>query len=139
VAELLAAETMERRLGDLGAPYRSGRAGAFARAAKTSLVAGAGALAWGGRRDSSRGGFGARLRPAGSRDRRAALAGAGLLAAGSLLERWAVFRAGVQSAADPAATVGPQRERLGRSAQAGAEPAPASVRLATAEGPHRAG
>ena len=110
VAELIAAQAMEHRLGDLGEPYRSGRAGVFARAATVTLAAGVGAMARGGRRD-----------------RRVALAGAGLLAAGSLLERWAVFRAGFQSAADPAATIGPQRERLRRSAQAGAAPAAGPV------------
>jgi hypothetical protein len=101
VAELIAAQVMEHRLGELGEPYRRGPAGAFAWAAKATLAAGAGTLAWRGRRD-----------------RRAAVTGAGLLAAGSLLERWAVFRAGFQSAADPAYTVGPQAERR-RSAQAG--------------------
>lgn len=123
VAELLAAGAMERRLGDLGAPYRSGRAGVFARAA---LAAGVGALAWDARQragGSHRGTRGARP----SRDRGLTLAGAGLLAAGSLLERWAVFSAGAQSAADPTATVGPQRERL-RSAPASGECAAGSVR-----------
>ena len=110
VAELAAAALMERRLGDLGEPYRRGRAGALARAAKAMLASGAGALAWGGRRD-----------------RRATLVGAGLLASGSLLERWAVFRAGFQSAADPAYTVAPQAARL-RAAQPGAEPAAGPVR-----------
>jgi hypothetical protein len=108
VAELVAAEVMERRLGELGEPYRHGRAGAFAWAAKATLAAGTGVLARRGRRE-----------------RRAAVAGAGLLAAGSLLERWAVFRAGFQSAEDPRFTVGPQRERL--SAPAGSSPAAGPV------------
>jgi hypothetical protein len=91
--EVGATRAMEERLGSAGAPYRSGEAARLAKAARTSTVAGA-VLALAGRR-------------------RAAAVPAGLLlAAGSLLTRLAVFRAGFESAADPAATVGPQRRRL---------------------------
>ena len=87
-------QMMLRRLGDLGEPYKSGRAGTYAMLAKALSVAGAGTVAARGRR---RGG--------------AALGGA-LVLAGSIFERWNVFKAGFQSAADPKYTVGPQRERI---------------------------
>jgi hypothetical protein len=87
-------QMMLRRLGDLGEPYKSGRAGTYAKLAKALSVAGAGTVAAGGRR---RGG--------------AALGGA-LVLAGGIFERWNVFKAGFQSAADPKYTVGPQRERI---------------------------
>jgi hypothetical protein len=99
VAEVCAARLMERRLGDLGEPYRRGSAGVFGRAAQGLAAAGAGVLA------ATRG-----------RSRGATLAGAGMVLGGAMLERWAVYRAGFQSAADPSHTVGPQRERLARAA-----------------------
>lgn len=92
-AEVAAFRAMQRRLGPAAGPYRDGRAGRLARAAETCTVGGAVLAAAAGRR-----------RPA------AAAAGT-LLCAGSLLMRFAVVRAGVESASDPAATVGPQRER----------------------------
>jgi hypothetical protein len=95
VSEVCAARLMERRLGDLGEPYRQGQAGAFARAAQGLAAAGAGVLA------ATRGGR-----------RGGTLAGAGMVLGGAMLERWAVYRAGFQSAADPRHTVGPQRERI---------------------------
>jgi Polysulphide reductase, NrfD len=93
--ELGATAAMERRLGELGAPYRSERAGALARAAKALTLAGAVTATAGGRRS-----------------RRVALASAALVTAGAVCTRFAVFHAGRQSAADPAATVAPQRRRL---------------------------
>ena len=48
----------------------------------------------------------------GRRRRGAVRIGAGLLLAGAACERWAVYKAGFASAADPAYTVGPQRDRL---------------------------
>jgi hypothetical protein len=45
------------------------------------------------------------------RSRALGIAGGVLLTAGAVLERWSVFRAGFQSAADPRATVVPQRTR----------------------------
>jgi hypothetical protein len=95
VAEVAAMRVMERRLGAIGSPYGEGAAGACKRAAHGLIAAGGLAVATRGRE----------RRPA------AVLGGAALLA-GGLLERFAVFRAGFPSAADPAATVGPQRERL---------------------------
>lgn len=100
VAEVCAARVMERRLGELGAPYRSGRAGTLSRTAQGLAAGGAGVLAVGAR----------------GRRHGATLAGAGMILAGGMLERWAVYRAGFQSAADPRHTVGPQRERIERAA-----------------------
>src|SRR3954447_9232264 len=92
--ELGADRAMEERLGDLAEPYRSGKASTPAKTAKGLLAAGA-ALALAGRR-------------------RPALAKAGAVAtlAGVALTRWSIFKAGFESAADPAFTVQPQRERL---------------------------
>jgi hypothetical protein len=85
---------MEERLGEVGEPYREGRAGRLTRLAKRLVGAGAAVMAIGGRR------------------RAGAVVGGGLLVAGALAERLAVFHAGIQSAGDPAAVVGPQRRRL---------------------------
>jgi hypothetical protein len=95
VAALGLLETMERRLGPLGEPYREGDAGRFGRAAKALIGAGALGLAAFGRRS-----------------RVAAGVSAGAVLAGAAFERWSVFRAGFQSAADPKYVVGPQRERV---------------------------
>jgi hypothetical protein len=94
VAEVVVAAVMERRLGEVGEPYRRGRAGVYGWLGKGALGFGAAFIAARGRGD-----------------RRAALVGGGLVLAGSLLERFAIFRAGFQSAADPKYTVGPQRAR----------------------------
>jgi hypothetical protein len=90
---------MLQRLGELGEPYRSGRAGTYAKLAKALSLAGSGTVAARGRR---RGG--------------AALGGA-LVLGGAIFERWAIFQAGIQSAVDPKYTVGPQRERIGARRQ----------------------
>lgn len=93
--ELATTKRMERRLGRVGEPYRSGGSGRLMRAAEvvTTISAVGGALVAG-------------------RSRRAAAAcGAGLLT-GSLLTRFGIFQAGLASAKDPSYTVGPQRERL---------------------------
>jgi len=92
--ELGADRAMERRLGDLGEPYKSGSASTPGKAAKTLLAAGA-ALAVAGRR-----------RP------RLAKLGAAASLAGVALTRWSIFRAGFESAEDPRFTVQPQRERI---------------------------
>ena len=94
VMELAADRAMEQRLGGLAEPYKSGQAGAPAKAAKGLLAAGA-ALGLAGRR-------------------RPALAKAGALAtlAGVALTRWSIFKAGFESAEDPRFTVQPQRERI---------------------------
>jgi polysulfide reductase-like protein len=94
--ELAAVTLMERRLGELGAPYReAGPARTPGRLAKGATAAGALLAAAVGRRS-----------------RPAAIAGGALLTAGAVLTRWSIFKAGSQSAADPRATVGPQRERI---------------------------
>jgi hypothetical protein len=95
-AELAAVEVMERRLHPrVARAYREGAAHRLGVGAKVLLLAG-----------------GAVSAAAGGRSRPAAVAGAACITAGAVLERWSVFRAGFQSAADPGATIEPQRERL---------------------------
>jgi formate-dependent nitrite reductase membrane component NrfD len=103
VVGIAATEVMTRRLGALGAPYGSGAAGRLKQAALGLTAAGAGVVA----------GLGARSRPA-------AMAGGALLLGGALCERWSVFRAGFQSAADPDATIGPQRRAIAAGERRGA-------------------
>jgi polysulfide reductase-like protein len=90
VLELAATRRMHARLGELAAPYHDSRATRVA----SALTAGGAMLL------------------AGRRRRTGALA----LLAGSASQRWAVFRAGVASAADPQATIGPQRAGLSGAA-----------------------
>jgi len=85
---------MERRLGDLGEPYHTGKAGAFARAAKAATAAGTALGVVAGRRP-----FLGRV-------------AAGLVMGGAVAERFAVFRAGFQSAEDPRYVVMSQRGRV---------------------------
>lgn len=89
--EVSAFRAMKSRV---GGPYEDGRAGRLAKAAEACSTSGAVVVVVAGRR-----------KPA------AAVAGL-LLCAGSLLSRFSVFRAGFESAADPSATVGPQRRRV---------------------------
>jgi Polysulphide reductase, NrfD len=98
VAGLAGLQVMERRLGDLGEPYRTGAAGRLKHAAEALTAAGAAVIAAAGRR------------------RPAAVAGGSLLLAGAMCERWSIFRAGFQSAADPRYTVEPQRRRVNAGA-----------------------
>ncbi|WP_019634761.1 NrfD/PsrC family molybdoenzyme membrane anchor subunit [Actinomadura atramentaria] len=85
---------MERRLGMVAEPYKTGRGGRLMRAAKILSVAGAvGGAALGGR------------------SRTAAVAAGTALLAASACTRFGVFYAGMQSASDPKYTVVPQRER----------------------------
>jgi hypothetical protein len=100
VAEQVVMHRMQARLGPLGAPYHQGPAGRYERAAPILGLAGGLTLA-------ARALFGRRRRAA-------AVAGGALLVASSVTTRFAVFHAGRQSAEDPAATIGPQRKRLGR-------------------------
>jgi hypothetical protein len=93
--EVVAFRAMTDRLGEVGGPYRTGRAGRLAQAAEACSAAGA------------------LLSLTASRRRPVAVAAGALLCAGSLLTRFSVFRAGFESAADPAATIDPQRRRLG--------------------------
>jgi Polysulphide reductase, NrfD len=102
VAGLGALQIMERRLGGLGEPYRTGAAGKLKRAAEALTAAGAGVIAGAGR------------------GRPAAVAGGSLLLAGAVCERWSIFRAGFQSASDPRATVEPQRRAIGTGMRRGA-------------------
>lgn len=97
LGELAVDGTMRRRLGPIGDVYERDRAGRFHRAARATTVAGAALVAAGG-----------------GRRRPLAMVGSALLLAGSVCTRWAVYRAGFQSAADPVATLGPQRARLVR-------------------------
>jgi hypothetical protein len=92
--DLAAMWRMDRRLGRLAEPYRSGRSGRYVRAG--SALTAAGTL----------------IAVAGRRSRLAsALAGATLVA-GSACARLGIFHAGSASAEDPQATIRPQRERL---------------------------
>lgn len=94
-AEAASSELMERRLGMVAEPYRTGTGGRFLKAAKVLGVLGV---------------AGAHL---GRRSRvTTALSGAALMGA-SLGTRFGVFHAGIASAEDPRYTVVPQRERLG--------------------------
>jgi len=102
-AELVASEVMERRLGPLGSRYTTGRAGRWRQAARILTAGGAvGAL------------LGRRRRPV-------AVASGLAVLAGSLATRFAVFHAGLASAADPADTVVPQRQRLAERERADVE------------------
>jgi formate-dependent nitrite reductase membrane component NrfD len=103
VAEIALTEAMKRGLGEHGQAYESGSAHRFDRAASALLAAGAGLVAARGRRSRAA----------------SALAG-GLLLAGALSTRWSVYRAGFNSAADPAAVIRPQRERIRRGLTRGA-------------------
>lgn len=92
--ELLGSHRIQSRLGLLGEPYRTGRAGALLRAGRALTAAGvAGAL------------LGRRSRLV------SALSGAALLAA-SAATKFGIFEGGLASARDPKYTVVPQRERM---------------------------
>lgn len=122
--ELGSKELMERRLGELGEPYRHGPAAKFGHVGRACLVSGTALVASRGRHS-----------------RPAAIAGGVLLCAGAVSARWSVFKAGFQSAADPHSVVGPQRAAIGRGERAGAsrrdakldEPRPSIGSPATAE------
>ncbi|GAA3141036.1 hypothetical protein GCM10010486_03750 [Nonomuraea roseoviolacea subsp. carminata] len=94
VVETAAGTLMERRLGMVGRPYREGRAGRLMGTARM-LTAGGGLLA----------------AVAGRSRVLTALSGLALTA-GSLCTRFGVLEAGRASAADPAYTIVPQRDRL---------------------------
>jgi hypothetical protein len=94
-AELASVTLMERRLDPLvGRPYHEGAAGRLGRLAKLATAAGGLAAA--------------------TRSPAMARTGGALITTGAILTRWSVFRAGFQSAADPRATVEPQRARKQR-------------------------
>jgi formate-dependent nitrite reductase membrane component NrfD len=95
MAELVASEVMERRLGMVAEVLHTGTAGRRLRVAKSLTAAGAlGAATVAGRN---------RIGAVG--------AGAALLA-GSALTRFGIFAGGMESARDPKYTVDPQRARL---------------------------
>ena len=104
--ELVMSTWMQRRLGDLGEPYRHGRAGALSKFATAAAAVGGVIVAATGRR------WPVLARTAGV-----------LLMAGAAAERFAVFEAGVESAQDPAATVVPQRARVDAGTTRPAHPA----------------
>jgi hypothetical protein len=108
--ELGATRRLERRLGFVGEPYRTGRAGALLQTGK-ALTAAAVATAAAGTLAAG---------PAGSlagRPGRALNQLAGVLAnAGAVCTRFGVFAAGRASAADPRYTLHPQRQRVVSSA-----------------------
>ena len=113
-AELGASALARRRLGVIGDVYRTGRAGAMDRLA--TWLSGVGVVVtWScGRR------------------RLGGVVGGAMLVGGSLAKRFAVMQAGVQSANDPASTIGPQRRRLERDDGgdvAGLAPGSPSARL----------
>jgi formate-dependent nitrite reductase membrane component NrfD len=95
--ELGLMQVMEKRLGFVGKVYKHGKAHHYGRISKVCTAAGAGLLAWHGKRS-----------------RAAAATGGALILAGELALRWSVFKAGFQSARDPKYTVLPQKERLKR-------------------------
>jgi hypothetical protein len=101
--ELVNAQLMERRLGDLAQPYHEGRAGTHSRVAKAATAAGATIAAI-----------------AGGRRPRLARVGAALVLGGALAERFAIFRAGFQSAEDPRYVLMSQRPRTAAATGAGA-------------------
>jgi polysulfide reductase-like protein len=103
LAEAGLKESMERRLGPHGRPYREGESATFGHLSRGCLAAGA-----------------ALLGVRGGHSRLAAAAGGVLLSAGAMSARWSVFRAGFQSASDPGYVVGPQRQAIERGQRPGA-------------------
>jgi hypothetical protein len=94
-SDVLLTRQIERRLGEVAEPYRTGAGGRFLRAARVLTVGGAVSGVALGRRSRWV----------------SAAAGASMLA-GSLCTKLGVFYAGIDSANDPKYTVGPQRRRL---------------------------
>ena len=92
--ELTAKSMLLKRLGDGAKPYQSGRAGRLMEAGEVLTAAGLSGAVLAGRSRAA-----------------AVLSGLALLGA-SACTRFGVFEAGRASARDPAATVGPQRQRL---------------------------
>ena len=98
LAELVTTEVMHRSLDDdVAGPYGEGDSGRWGRVASAATAVGTALVA---------------LAPSGSGGRAARRLGAVGMLAGAAATRWSVFRAGFASAADPAATVGPQRRRM---------------------------
>jgi hypothetical protein len=93
--DLVAARRMESRLGLVGEPLHTGRAGQLMKAARVLTVGG-----------------GAVTAVLGRRSRWAAVLGGAAMIAGSVCTRFGIFEAGVVSTEDPKYVVRPQRERL---------------------------
>lgn len=97
--ELGASQLMERRLGYVATPYKTGVGGRYLKVSKALSVAGAvGAVV-------------------GRRSRWASAASGAALLTASACTRWGIFHAGMESARDPAYTVRPQRERADAKAR----------------------
>lgn len=103
--EEVASRRVERRLGLVGEPYRTGRAGRLLRAGRMVTAA-----------SVALGVLGRRSRVAG------VVAGMGFMAS-SAFTRFAIFDAGLRSAEDPRYTVVPQRARLHDAVQSTTEAA----------------
>ena len=101
--ELALTELMHRRLGEHRDSYEHGSAHRHHQVARACAAAGAGLVA-----------------ARGARSRAAAVVGGAVLLAGALATRWSVYHAGFSSAADPKATIAPQRRRIDRGVSAGA-------------------
>jgi formate-dependent nitrite reductase membrane component NrfD len=114
--ELTAKSMLLKRLGDGAKPYQSGRAGKLMEAGEVLTAAGLSGAVLAGRSRAA-----------------AVLSGLALLGA-SACTRFGVFEAGRASARDPAATVGPQRQRIRSENQSSERP-----RLSPATHPSRAG
>jgi hypothetical protein len=93
--EIVAAETLKKRLGLVGEPYREGRPGRLMSSSRTTTAIAAGATLLLGRRSRAV----------------SVLAGAACVAS-SVMTRFGIFEAGLASAKDPKYTVVPQRKRL---------------------------
>ena len=123
-AEVVGLHVMERRLGMVAEPYRTGRSGRLMKLGEALALAGSAVAVVGG---VDKGGSGRRRRTTG------VVAGALMLAA-SACTRFGIFAAGVASAEDPRATVQPQRERLRRSSVTTGEGATSSEGATTGTG-----
>jgi formate-dependent nitrite reductase membrane component NrfD len=103
--EIVAAESLVKRVGMVGEPYRQGRSGRLISTARTMTAVAAGATLLLGRRSRTV----------------SVLAGATCVVA-SVLTRFGIFEAGLASAKDPKYVVVPQRERLAARERATAAP-----------------
>ncbi len=101
--ELGLSELMVKRLGDLGEPYRRGRASRWRQLSRAAIVGGTSLMA-----------------ARGASSRAAAIVAGTLLSTGALSARWSVVEAGRQSARDPKYVIGPQREAIERGDRTGA-------------------
>ena len=101
--EIVAAESLLRRIGMVGEPYQKDRPGRLMNVSRTTTALAAGATLLLGRRSRVV----------------SALAGASCVAA-SVMTRFGVFEAGLDSARDPKYTVVPQKERLAAREKAAA-------------------